>query len=102
MYQGFEFAAERLALDPVDHVAAVTGAEGNGAGRVDEGVVFVVLNVLKGVDEINVWPASPLSLNRVHEFLAVSGASSGINRDNDVSMFREYGEVPAGGPGVAP
>lgn len=36
-HEGFEFSSKRVALDPVDHVAAVRGASGDTVGGVDVG-----------------------------------------------------------------
>lgn len=75
--EGFEFAAEFVALDPVDHVAAKRGAGSDGAVRVDE--IDVVAKVLEDFDEIAVGGAAPVCLDLVGEGLAVGWRSSELN-----------------------
>lgn len=59
--ESFEFAAEGVALDPVDHVATEGGAGGDSAVRVD--VVDVVTEVLEDLNEVSVGAATPVCLD---------------------------------------
>lgn len=59
--KGFEFAAEGVALDPVDHVATERGTGSDSAVRVN--VVDVVAKVLKDLNEVSVRAATPVCLD---------------------------------------
>ena len=98
--QRLELAAERMALDPIHHVAAVAGAQADGAAGID--VRHVLLDVFEALDEILVGQAAPLLLDGVGEGLAVAGGSRGVGADGDVALFGEDGWVPARAPAVAP
>jgi hypothetical protein len=50
--QGLKLAAQRIALDPIEHIAAVAGAGGDGVVRID--VRNIVPDVLKALHEITV------------------------------------------------
>jgi len=60
-YECFEFAAERVALDPVGHEAAEGGAGGDGARGVD--VRDVGADVREDFDEVGVGGAAPVVLD---------------------------------------
>lgn len=48
--EGFEFATQRITLDPVEHVTAETGSGGDSVISIDVG--DVLLDVLPGFDEV--------------------------------------------------
>ncbi len=98
--EGFELAAEGVALDPVDHEAAVGGAEGDGAGGVD--VREVGGDVFEAFDEIDVWTAAPVVLNAVLEVHAIAGRAGGIGSYHDVAGFGKDSRVPTCGPAFVP
>lgn len=71
-YQGFEFAAERVSLNPVHHIPAIRGTEGNGAFRVN--VIDVLLDVVEAQHKVFVRQTTPLALDGICEGLTVRGA----------------------------
>ena len=95
-----ELAPERVALDPVHHVAAVAGPQRNGAAGVD--VRHVLLDVCESVDEVFVGESAPLLPDGVGEGLSVAGGSGGVGTDGDVALLGEDGWIPACAPAVRP
>lgn len=95
-----ELAPEGLPREPVDHVAAVAAAEGDGAGGVDVG--HVLLDVREAGFEVAAGSAAPFTVDGVEEGVAEAGGAGGVGQHDDVAGFGEDGGVPAGGPGVRP
>src|SRR5580698_9433619 len=89
-----------VAENPVGHVAAVAGSEGALAIFVDEGVGF--FGVVEAEHEVGVGFAAPVSVDSVHEGLAVAGAAARVDHDDDVAVGGEELGVPAVAPGIAP
>lgn len=56
--EGFEFPSQRLSLDVVDHVSAVTGAQRHRVVKVNVAVFLSLLKVLKGLLQIDIWSAT--------------------------------------------
>lgn len=96
----FEFPCKTLASDPVDHVPAIGGAEGDGAGGVDVGHIF--LDVGEAGFEIDVGRAAPIAVAGGEESVAEARGSGGVGQHDDVACFGEDGGVPPCGPGVCP
>jgi len=82
-----------MALDPVDHIAAVAGAKSNCAGGVDVGEIF--LDVFESFYEVFVGAASPVVADSVLERHAVASTTCGIGSYYDVALLGEDGWVPA-------
>lgn len=59
--EGFEFATECVALNPIGHVASERGTGSNGAGGVD--VWNVIAEVLKHLYKVGVWGSAPVILD---------------------------------------
>ena len=99
-YEGFELSSERVALDPIYHVAAVTCPKGDSAGGVD--IRDVLFDVGESFFEIEVRTAAPLVFDSVLERHAVAGGTGGIPCYYDIAGFSEDEGIPAGGPGFIP
>jgi len=93
-YEGFEFSAQGVSLDPVYHVTAVAGAEGDGASGVD--VRKVGFDVFEAFYEVDVRTAAPVVLDPVLEGHAVSGTAGLIRSYHYIALLRKDGGVPAG------
>ena len=96
----FKLPAQRVPLDPIHHVPAVAGAQGDGVVGVDEGKL--VLDVREPAHEIFIWKPAPAVADGVGEGLAVAGRAGGVGADDDVALLGEDGGVPARGPLVVP
>ena len=75
--------AVRLARDPVDHVAAVRGAERADALAVEERVLRE--RVVEALDQVLVGLAAPVVADRVGEGLAVAGRAVEVDHDRRVA-----------------
>src|SRR5690606_6143181 len=85
-----------VAGDPVDHVAAVAGAQGAGTVAVQEGVLLLrgrpaLLQVLQRL-------AAPVATDRIGEGLAVAGGTVEVDHHHRIALAR----VGLRGPAVAP
>lgn len=89
-----------MALNPVDHEAAVRGTEGYGAGGVDVGEVG--FDVFEAFDQIDVWTATPILFDAVLECHAVACAAGWVGSYDNVTLLCVDEGVPAGGPGFSP
>lgn len=98
--EGFEFATERVSLDPVYHVTAVGGAEGDGAGGVDVGEVG--FDVFEAFYQVGVRTATPVVLDAVLEGHSVACTTCWVGSYDDVALFGENGWIPASGPSFVP
>ena len=99
-YEALELVAEIVGLDPVGHVTTVRSTSGDTVLGVDPWHAGV--DVVPGVDQVVVWPVTPLTLDRVGEELSETGRSSWVGGDNDVALVSPDLRVPAVGPAVAP
>src|SRR5690606_39883920 len=88
-----------VAGDPVDHEAAVAGAERAGLVAVEEGV----LPLRRGPALLQVFQraVAPVAADRVGECLAVAGAAVEIDHHHRVALPGVGLRVPAVAPAVA-
>ena len=98
--EALELVAEVVGLDPVGHVTTV----GSTGGDTVLGVYpwHAAVDVVPGVDQVVVWPATPLALDGVGEELSKTSGTSWVGCDNDVALVGPDLRVPAVGPAVAP
>lgn len=95
-HQGLELAAEIVALDPVDHVATVRGAQGHCAVKVDE--LERPAGVLESALQVNIRQATPLTLDGVLEFLSETRAARRVRSNDNVPLLGKHRRVPARAP----
>lgn len=114
--KSLELPTERVALDPVDHEATVTGSSSNTIVCVDE--IEVVAHVFPALDKIIVGVASckkvragrlqkdstrtPVVLNGIGQLITVSSATRGIGCNNHVSLVCPDLVVPSTTPRISP
>ena len=60
-----------MALDPIDHVAAVAGAERALAIFINERIRL--LRIVETEHQVLVWCATPVAVDGVNKFLSVAG-----------------------------
>src|SRR5262249_55878008 len=82
-----------MAKDPVDHVAAIAGAQSALALLVDERVGL--LRVIQAVHQVNIGRSAPIFVHAINEGLSVAGAAAWINHDHYVPAGGEQLGVPA-------
>lgn len=98
--EALELVAEVVGLDPVGHVTTVRSTGGDAVLSVNPWHAGV--DVVPGVDQVVVWPATPLALDGVGEELSETGGTSWVGGDNDVALVSPDLRVPAVGPAVTP
>src|SRR5690606_14018542 len=85
--------------DPVDHVAAVRGAERAGVVAVEKGILLERRR--EAELEIHERLAAPVAVDRIRELLAVAGGAVKVDRDDAVTLRRIGLRVPAIAPAFA-
>lgn len=90
-HHSLELFSEWMASNPVHHVPAIAGAQGDGPVRIHELQMF--LHELKALDEIHVQATSPVLIFQRKRGSKSCGAGD-VWCDNYVTLFGEDGEIP--------
>lgn len=98
--QRFEFPPQFIALDPIDHIPAVTRTERDRILRIH--IPHVRLDVFEQHLQVLVRLSTILASNIISELLAVADTTADVGRHDDVALFGKGSEVPARGPFVVP
>ena len=89
-------SCERLAHDPIDHVAAITASHRDRPCRIH--IIKLRLDIVEASDQIQERASAPIALDGVDEVLPEARGAGRVRQNDDVALLCEDGRVPARAP----
>src|SRR5882724_7861530 len=97
-YQALE--SVRVAQDPVDHVAAVAGAQSAFAVLVDKRIGL--LRVVQAVHQVDEGLTAPVAVDAVNKLLPIACQAARVDHDDDIAAGGKQFGIPAIRPFIPP